>query len=216
MPIYGKSRTNKAGQISAEEGSQTPELMNLRTPKADQTIVRDGATGHRKLGDIFQWGTKDSSVGEADYRGFPLSQVVMHIMDRAQESAPTIVDWGCGKGVAITQLSDKFPKARCYGYSREFHPQWTKNDSVKFIHAPSGELARYLKDGSVDLIYSYLGMGHMKDEEQTTEIEKLIPKLKHGGCMLIDFLKAGTIEKLSKRSDIEIGMAQVSIGIRRK
>jgi hypothetical protein len=216
MPVYGKNRTYRPMPELPDGCADTPDLMGLRQPKGEQTIVRDPSTGKRMLGDVFAWGSKSTSVDDAELKGFPLSHTVRYILGKTGVEEPVIIDWGCGRGTTVTELSGRFPKARCYGYSREYHPQWAGNESVKFIHAPSGELARYLKDESVDLIYSYLGMGHMRGQEQAAEIGKLIPKLKRGGCMLIDSLKPEAIERLAAREDLEVGMAMISVGIRRK
>jgi hypothetical protein len=216
MPVYGKGRTHRTAAEPRELCADAPELMGIRQPKGEQTLVRDPVSGRRALGDVFSWGSKGTSIDKAERKGFPLRQAVRHIVSKQGVEEPVVVDWGCGNGAMVTELKGAFPKARCYGYSREYHHQWDKNESAKFIHAAAGDFARYLKDGSVDLIYSYLGLGHMKADEQAREIGKLIPKLKHGGYMLIDSLKPHAIEMLASREDIDVGMAMISIGIRRK
>ena len=204
MPIYGRpseARGRKEAGIIPEEKSIFQE------------------EGKRGLTEPRQWKDKESSLQWIEWSGIPISRLITERRDSGI-ARPVVVDWGCGKGPAIVSVAERFPDADCIGYSRESYPEWGVRTNARFVQAPTGSLHRYLKDGSVDIIYSYEGIMHMQmgefpgggKPERLKEVESLIWKLKHGGEMWIhnigavdrDWGSSRLLDELKKRKDIEV------------
>lgn len=102
-----------------------------------------------------------------------------------------ILDWGCGNGRAIRELSAKSGNmARCYGYGKDSFPEWNRPSRVQFVQESMERAIRYFKRmGGIDLIYSHWGLGHIAGKKmpvlgvpQLNEyMKQLIPTLKIGG-----------------------------------
>jgi SAM-dependent methyltransferase len=99
-----------------------------------------------------------------------------------------VLEWGCGEGKATGTLAKEYEGlAKVYGYSKDSYPGWTKTPGVKFIHETKERLLRYLKDGTVDLIYSYSGLEHLTlaaGRPLASYIKQLVPKLSNGGRLI--------------------------------
>jgi hypothetical protein len=193
MTVYGRGRTRQQPELDA--------AVSLIDPKVGEKIVRDPATGRRVIAGGHRWKIINT----------PLSELHLPVVEAVQgriaagETEPVVVEWGCGDGTAIEELAERFPQARCYGYAREHYKKWDNSTSVKYIHAPTGELRRYLKDETVDVVYSRMAMGYLQRNPEVyhREIEGLIPKLKHGGSMILDKMSA-EFDSLKQREDIEL------------
>src|SRR3989344_241833 len=83
-----------------------------------------------------------------------------HIKTIAKKRRPMVVDWGCGIGNAIAEIAAEIPKTRCYGFSADSYTEWNHKKGVKFIHATGEDFSKYFKDGSIDVLYSHLGLLH--------------------------------------------------------
>lgn len=186
MPLYGKGRKTATGK------------KPLENPLDRQKIQR--VEGKRKLApETKGWGDECTPLDLIDRK-----MRIIPLIKRALSNSPkpVIVDWGCGRGNAITEIAQSFPRTECYGYSNEFYRDWQGNDSVKFIHAPSGEMARYFKAGTIDIVYSHLGLSHVS--EQLAEINRILPKIKKGGCIVLDVLSRNALKKLRKNKSIDV------------
>jgi len=146
------------------------------------------------------------------------------IKQRVEETGrPAVVlDWGCGRGRGISGLAKKYgPNIKAYGFSKDSYKKWLKIDDVKFIHATAEDLFRYLKNDSVDLIYSRLGLSHLFPstakskhdleiiEYGTQYIEKLLKKVRKGGKIAFMSteppaeIKSALEQTLKDKADIE-------------
>lgn len=106
-----------------------------------------------------------------------------------------VLDWGCGKGTAITQIAmNNRSTVDAYGYSFERYPSWKKNKFVDFIWEDSHRMLRVFKPGSIDLILSNLGIRWMYSELAgnpkravllSAYIKKLATKLQRNGGLLV-------------------------------
>lgn len=106
-----------------------------------------------------------------------------------------VLDWGCGKGTAITQIAmNNRSTVDAYGYSFERYPAWKKNKFVDFIWEDGHRLLRVFKPGSIDLILSNLGIRWMYSDLAgrperavllSAYIKKLAVKLKRNGGLLV-------------------------------
>lgn len=106
-----------------------------------------------------------------------------------------VLDWGCGKGTAITQIAmNNRSIVDAYGYSFERYPAWEKNKFVDFIWEDSHRMLRVFKPGSIDLILSNLGIRWLYSELAgnpkrgvllSAYIKKLATKLQRNGGLLV-------------------------------
>ncbi len=104
-----------------------------------------------------------------------------------------VLDWGCGKGRAIKEFANDYgEKVRAYGFSKDSYKQWKGIEGVKLIHETKEGLLRFLKNDSVDLIYSNFGLSFLfptfkfqakrRHVEKGVEyIEKLLQRVSKGG-----------------------------------
>lgn len=94
-----------------------------------------------------------------------------------------VLDWGCGGGRTAGEVAKEFgEKVKVYGFANESYRQWAEIPNVKFIHATKEDLPRYLKNGSVDLIYSHAGLSNLVERgELAKHLSDLMPKLPKGG-----------------------------------
>jgi len=105
-----------------------------------------------------------------------------------------VLDWGCAKGRTIGELASELgDKVHAYGFSRDSYRQWKDVDGVKFIHSTKEDLLRYLKDGSVDLTFSFSAIENLfeielnsKSRKGISYIQKLVPKLAKGGRIVFE------------------------------
>lgn len=134
-----------------------------------------------------------------------------------------VLDWGCGKGQAIDELAKGQP-VHAYGYSVDSYKEWNNSKNTKFIHSTNEDLLRYFKDGSIDIIYSYLAMAHMfsksiesrKSKRAINHICSLTRKLSKGGILGFDLFseigKPLSLElerRLGKNITIHVGRNQI-------
>ena len=177
MPIFGKGRAGRETKIFLEK-----------------KVYRQA--GKRRYRKRKKWKMEGTSFNWVAEIGFPrifssfLGERNFIEMRFREKGRPLVVlDWGCGNGRAIKGLAEKYKgKVYAYGYSGDSYKEWKGNQKVKFIHTTKEDLLRYLKDSSVDLIYSHLGLDHLfgnrlsaKTQEAIDYIAKLVPKLSKGG-----------------------------------
>ena len=86
---------------------------------------------------------------------------------KADSGSIVIVDWGCGAGHTLTQLSRWLEAmnincVQLYGFANEFHVDWFKAPAnLTFILDVADNLPRYFRASSVDFIYSIAGLYYL-------------------------------------------------------
>lgn len=179
MPIYGK------GRVERKSNDRHP----IKTAHIREQI-EDGPRKRRRT----RWVLYEWTVFHT-----PLSRISADLnfdipswVKRKLEHKPhvNVLDWGCGSGVAATQLSEQLgSKVNVYGYGDMPHPTWARNSRVKFIWQDHETMLRYFKDRSLDLIYSRLGLYQMlKDTiplgERVSYFARLSRKLYKNGVLV--------------------------------
>ncbi|MCX6802130.1 MAG: class I SAM-dependent methyltransferase [Candidatus Diapherotrites archaeon] len=151
--------------------------------------------GKRQYGEAENWCVKNTPFkkikGIFPAIFMPVNGKPSFIEETAQaKGKPAVVlDWGCENGRTGKELAREYgDKVRVYGYSKDSYPSWAKAGGVKFIHATKEDLPRYLKNGSVDLIYSYFGLDHLSEKEGglAQHLQQLVPKLSVGGKIALN------------------------------
>lgn len=169
-----------------------------------------------------RWGFEDHTLDEAEFfLNYPLRKEIKKLGDGA-----VVVDWGCGEGNTIKQISRYCPGATCYGFSREFYKKWIwrKSNALKFIHSEGEDFDRYFKDRSIDFLYSNFGLHYLDTDHNTGRrslsnyiIKKIIPKLSDRGRIVFDFSKnynLSSIGRLRKLDGKIIDGRKISIEVK--
>jgi ubiquinone/menaquinone biosynthesis C-methylase UbiE len=109
---------------------------------------------------------------------------IKHILKEVPEGIKTILDYGCGQGIWIDALSDRFPGSgicgidisdRAVELAKARHPRGN-------FSSFDGEVAPF-EDNSFDLVYSYHVLEHVLDIDKTfADFSRL---LKKGGYLFI-------------------------------
>ena len=175
MGVFGKKRTHR----------------RLPRPLRDMSsMAREH--GRRAIRGKVNWPIADSNLAWVQNRlNLDLIKLV-----KASHQKPVVVDWGCGKGIAITELAEKIRQAQCFGFSKEFYEDWTGNNRVKFIHGVAEDFLRYFKNNSIDVAYSFFGLLHSSGNPRTVlrNVLQVISKLKVGGKLIME--KSRTLEPM--------------------
>jgi SAM-dependent methyltransferase len=176
MPVYGRGRTKRKIPARKKLGTQL-----VRTAMGKRAYVkRHGWLKTERS--LFQ-------IEEDLY--FPIEKWAKERFNQTKKPV-VVLDWGCGQGKAIGEVARKLnEKVKCYGFSKDSYGRWHRNSRVKFIHETADGLLRYLKAGSVDLIFSGLGIHHLPVLLQPGGTEaylwRLSEKLSLGGVLVSDF-----------------------------
>ena len=96
-------------------------------------------------------------------------------------------------------------KVDAIGFSNIAFPNWAKEKNARLIQATKEDLLKYVKNNSLDLIFSHLGLTFVKDQNY---ILKLAVKLKPGGILVSDGYTASPQawkELESKGFKVEVG-----------
>ncbi len=163
-----------------------------RVPVKVRAVERHEVGKRRKYLRRKSWGFKKTRLEVVENGlGFRVRE---HVAELCKHGSPVVVDWGCGNGTATATLAKTNPKARVIGFSKDSYRKWfsflhgTKrtnpNTNLRFIHAEAADFARYFKNGTIDLMYSSLGLTHLKNLNQY--LQPLIIKLKVGGLIVTD------------------------------
>ncbi len=177
----------------------------MKLPKEKRRLLRKEVSrvgGRRVYSRRQNWAVKNTPLKEIKnffpYIFSPVRKRASFIEGRFREKGKPVVvlDWGCGKGRAAGELKKELGETvQVYGFSKDSYPEWRGAQGVKFIHATKDDLLRYLKDGSVDLIYSMLGLEYLAHEKELIpHIAQLLPKLSKGGKIV--FSKPGESHRI--------------------
>ncbi|MCX6802763.1 MAG: class I SAM-dependent methyltransferase [Candidatus Diapherotrites archaeon] len=183
MHIYGKGRKGKF-----------PKYLDRQKIKREpQQIARKwrGKPGETRKVRAYvcqdAWGPENNSLQAINQSlHYSLSKSIRKRITEIRPRPVVVLDWGCGRGVATEEIAKKFGRAvRVYGFADIAHDEWAKSRNVKYIHGVAEDLSRYLKNGSVDLLYSHTGLWHLSNEFPAN-LAKLLPKLAVGGKLVTD------------------------------
>lgn len=173
MPVFGKGRKNR----------ERVQFIGKETVRAES-----GKRAYLKK--AFYAFTKTSAFSIKNQFS-PLFEKNGFIMERfmGKRKPVVVLDWGCGKARAIEKIASQYKGTiNAYGFSKDSYGQWSKIKNVKLIHATKEDLLRYLKNDSVDVIYSWLGLDYLFPlekkpafQEGTQYIKKLLQKVSKGG-----------------------------------
>lgn len=183
MAVFGKGRTGN------------PNRMSRLKPFVGREVGH--VNGRRKLFSRNSYVFEQTSFGtiSTHFGGLFHPESGFIAKRFAQTGQPVrVLDWGCGKAVAIQALAEKFgSKVEAYGFSKDSYRSWKVVENAKLIHATADGLLRYIKPGSMDLIYSYLGLYH---HHPAPYISKLVTRLRPGGKLVFDMPGRAATENL--------------------
>lgn len=196
MPFYGKRRRMRAQDVSPLG------ITRVRLPAKDisreknlQSALFLHRVGRKTFFPYEKWPNETTRLSDVERRlGIDTESWIArrHALTRRKVR---VLDWGCGKGTAITQLAmNNRSMVDAFGYSFERYPAWKKNKFVDFIWEDSHRLLRVFRPNSIDLILSNLGIRWMYSELAgnpkraillSAYVKKLAAKLRRNGGLLV-------------------------------
>ena len=219
MPVFGKGRESGRTVLGKKRESRARQKF------INREVSRKRQGKKRLYGHTEYWTDTRCSFAEISIR-FPmifgdLKRDSYFIEERFRKTRKPVVvlDWGCGEGLAISQLAGKYgKKVNAYGFSKDSFENWTKIRNAKLIHATKEDLLQYLKDNSVDLVYSHIGLKYLFPngyrsfvpvEEGVEYLRKLLKKVSPGGKIVFDAEQSSVIieklkQALGKKAKVEL------------
>ncbi len=150
MPVYGKGRVGRYRPEQLEKKGFGKVIF--RAPGERRTRLRP---------EEWEWKQFSSPLGRVSQNLGVNLPTWIHARFEQKKKPLTVMDWGCGDGRTIEKLAQRFPnEVHAYGYDHHSREKWISNPHVKFIHQDPERMLRYMKDGSMDLIYSHYGLTH--------------------------------------------------------
>lgn len=195
MPVWGRNR-------SARWGPKNNRLSFDRARARGKVVIDDPSNPNKKR--IIRpkkkqkWEVFHSRLATAEAQlSFPIQQWLTRRVEQTRAPA-TVLDWGCGAGETINELARKTPGIMTYGYDHKHYRSWTRNPRVAFIQESPYRMLRFIKNRSMDLIYSNFGLIHFLTTLDTPKmvdyIESLSQKLKTEGVMVMHYPSMNRIE----------------------
>ncbi len=197
MPVFGKERKGRERTNLLEKEIIRPCEEKRKYKKRCWYIHTRGSAKRLKSCFPLLFKGKDFIQERFDKNGRPV----------------IVLDWGCGRGNAIAGFAKEYgSKIKAYGFSKDSYKEWQKIDAVKLIHSTDKDLLRYLKNDSVDLIYSRFGLyllflsssllSSSKHKNTNKYIKELLKKVKKGGKIAFN-IPLGEIVKPSLQKLLE-------------
>ncbi|VVB75494.1 Uncharacterised protein [uncultured archaeon] len=176
--VFGKGRTigekgrrTRAGFLKFGE----VEAWGRRREVKPSRLLPDSKT---------PWPSESTTFADVQKNlGFKLGREIS--LKVAGGGRPVVVDFGCARGVALGSITKKFPSVKAYGFSDVSYQEWLSDDKARYIFSKHSLFRRYFKKGSVDILYSNLGILHLY-ERAPEYIRQILPVLKVGGTLVTD------------------------------
>ena len=105
-------------------------------------------------------------LGEDIFEDFYQRALALQRTDPGKELI--VVSWGCGQGVELKQMEEELKNrgihnVRLLGFANIYFPSWAQGDSqITWILDDASRFAEYFKDGEIDLMFSFIGLFHIK------------------------------------------------------
>ncbi len=225
MPIIRGGRVIGGGKLARAARSAVEARRaagGLILPQDEKEFAVAAEKGRRAAGRRDSWNFESTSLAR-------ISEI-LHVdlvgTVRALQK-PVVVDWGCGYGDAVRELAKDCPHARCFGFSKENYEPWRQltrdHPNLAFVHGHAGQFKRYFRrggKGTVDLIYSHGGLGHVGGsasrvpssgvahwEQRGMNLlkryinEEIVPALKVGGRLIVEnvtVISEGSLDEFLK------------------
>lgn len=93
----------------------------------------------------------------------------------------TIIDWGCGKGVALNALAQRVEASglrniRLIGFSNQYFPEWKDlHSSLIFIFDKEKNLEKHLPGILIDFMFSHSGLRYLDESTYVAHLRQLQP-----------------------------------------
>ncbi|MEI8175958.1 MAG: hypothetical protein WCG78_03725 [Candidatus Omnitrophota bacterium] len=232
--------------VYAEDGT-IADLSNLRQPH-EITRQRDGrlvltrdVSSPTGRWDIFGSSLPDVSrtfSGLLDYnreyaaaiRGSrqQYSSVVAEIFSRVQRLAPgehlTVLDWGAGAAVCLTQIADALRelgienRVRLVGFGNMYANNWpaAAAKGIDLIFDDASNLPKYFRPGEIDIMYSVTSIAHLQNDrtyQGNHYIDHLVndvqPLLSAEGMVIHDDYNDANHPMLARSFDVTVPIGYV-------
>lgn len=127
----------------------------------------------------------------------------------------TIVDWGCGSGrVGRHVVADLKPGQKLLGFDIDRQAiGWANDRFGKHFHACSIAPPLEVKEGSVDLLYAYSVLTHLKEADMKAWVAEMSRVVIKGGVFLFTVMSDAAMVSLFPATDRDLLIAWNKRGI---
>ncbi len=146
--------------------------------------------------------------------GFSIRNHVKTLIAQNQSRKPVILEWGCGNGNAVKDLTNEPEikgKALIFGYGDIWDVDWNKADGVKFLFFVKEHLAEYLRRAGIqlDFVFTHGAMNYLEGEDLVQHLRDLATVIVPGGKILFDSA-FNCQKKLAETADLFLVVPSIS------
>ncbi|HQL41301.1 MAG TPA: methyltransferase domain-containing protein, partial [Candidatus Omnitrophota bacterium] len=131
-------------------------------------------------------------LGEDVFEDFYQRALALQRTDPGKELI--VVSWGCGQGVELRQMEEELKNrgihnVRLFGFANIYFPSWAQGDSqITWILDDASRFAEYFKDGEIDLMFSFIGLFHVRPFDRHRQyMESIASKIGPKGTVVYDY-----------------------------
>ncbi|MFH1234449.1 MAG: class I SAM-dependent methyltransferase [Candidatus Diapherotrites archaeon] len=215
MPIYGKNHGKKAPSLQRLDRTKIARVPGIRALQWHKNIETESIRTERAIIGRHGWGSESTKLRAVNKNlGFSVTRDIRKRIRAVRPRPAVVLEWGCGKGTTAEEIAKKFgQRVRVYGFSDTAYKEWGNSQNVKYIHGIAQDLPRYVKNGSVDLIYSSIGLLHLPPKAFQSNLAQLLSKLAAGGKIVTDI---GNLKYYADPIQKTIGVACEGTGMKFK
>lgn len=188
--IAGGDFTGLLGWKRIELPNKATLYMNSKLPDFDLK-KHCNMQGTETLPEQQGWYTYKTSIDQVNVLlGVNLDDLVL---EKAKDDDKVVIlDWGPGSGRAVRELAkychrNEIDNTSFYGFGNLYFPEWGQQyNRINWIFDEAENLHRYFRYKEIDIIYSHLGLAHLKAKDFVKHIKSLIPYLSEGALIITD------------------------------
>ncbi len=198
MRIKSKKIVNDKAKQEIERGtlSRKQTAKKIRRARFRDLQVQKGNQG---------WGFRETSLREVEKNlGFNFKRVLQRIKRNAKNAKRTkvrVLDLGCLKGEAISQIANTFPETEAHGLSLRFFPEWKEQKRVNW-HVRQAQNTKF-PGNYFDFVYSYFGVTHSIEVEPGGSFKELHRIMKKDGVAIFNVEYKTYLEARSEASNLQ-------------
>lgn len=139
------------------------DLM-IKEPQNHFVSVKNGQSKASPI--VYKWGIERTLYSDLN-KTFDLLERIERIHEKNKSKVIKILDWGCGFGFGIQELSTILEKKniphKIYGLSNNYYPYWDKikSGNIAFVLDDFRKMSAYHELKDFDIIFSNYGLTHL-------------------------------------------------------
>jgi SAM-dependent methyltransferase len=190
--VFGRHHHQRKGnKVNPTRHPNHDKNVKIRWP----TKLESGGHHHKEDGptlvaDEGHWSMFDSDLDTVE--GSLAFSVTGHCADLAFRSLsrkPVILEWGCGRGNAVRDLTNLLSKgsALIFGYGDVWDIKWNEIPGVKFLFFVKEHLAEYFRRSNtkIDFIFAHGSLEYLMGEELISHLRDLASVMNPGASIAL-------------------------------